>query len=199
MHTTLLAIALTALLTTPTMATPPTAQEAQSKLQHLITSAQTATPQQLAPLWSALPPINVSQAIGTYKGGLFSPLATPDTIHWFGKQILSETSVNPLLARAPPDSAAVKAAGHEVVFPYPRANIAQARNVEHEGVVSMTIVYNRLPLMDYFRVVKEGDAVTGEGLVLLGKSDLLGKAPSPAYFHLTRTGSVKVDFEYKNT
>jgi Domain of unknown function (DUF4334)/GXWXG protein len=179
------------------MAAPPTVQEAQSKLQHIISSGETATPQALAPLWSALPPISVSQALGTYAGGLFTALDKPDPIRWFGKQIISETAVNPLLARAPANTTA--AAGRDIVFPYPRANIAQARNVEHEGVVSMTIVYNRLPLMDYFRVVKEGDKATGVGLVLLGKSDLLGKAPSPAYFHLTRTSGVKIDFEYKNT
>jgi len=196
MQFSVLAVALMSL--TSTMAAAPTPQEAQAKVLHIITSGDTtATPEQLAPLWSALPPIKVADALGTYKGGLFTKSDKPDPIQWFGKQIISESSVNPLLSRAPAN--ATKIAGQEIIFPYPRANIAQARNIEHEGVISTTIVYNRLPLMDYFRVVKQGDKATGEGLVLLGKSDLLGKAPSPAYFHLTRTSGVKIDFEYKNT
>lgn len=53
----------------------------------------------------------------------------------------------------------------------------------------------RLPLIDYLRVAKE----EGEELWLVGKSDLRGKAASPAYFYLKRqAGVVKIDFEYKN-
>jgi hypothetical protein len=38
-----------------------------------------------------------------------------------------------------------------------------------------------------------------EELWLVGKSDLRGKAASPAYFYLKRSqGQVKVDMEYKN-
>jgi len=66
--------------------------------------------------------------------------------------------------------------------------------VEHQGVVSATIIYAKLPLLDYFRVVKD----EGKELILLGKSDLRGKASSPAYFHLTRTEGVKIDMNYKN-
>lgn len=37
-------------------------------------------------------------------------------------------------------------------------------------------------------------------LWLVGKSDLRGKAASPAYFYLKRQkeGAVKIDFEFKN-
>jgi hypothetical protein len=163
--------------------------EAQAEVQRLISSNTASTPAVLGPLWSALPPIRVEKAIGTYKGGLFNgPNAPKSPINWWGKQINSETSVNPLLSSAPNDTS--------IVFPYPRENIAQARNIEHEGVVSTTIVYNKIPLMDYFRVIKE-DATVGD-LWLLGKSDLRGNAADPAFFWLKRTGGVKISMTYKN-
>jgi hypothetical protein len=163
--------------------------EGQLEVQHLISNNTAATPATLAPLWSVLPPIRVETAIGTYKGGLFNgPNGTKSPINWWGKQINGETSVNPLLSVSPNDT--------QIVFPYPRENIAQARNIEHEGIVSVTIVYNKIPLMDYFRVVKE-DPINGE-LWLLGKSDLRGKAADPPYFWLKRTEGIKIDMAYKN-
>jgi hypothetical protein len=168
---------------------PPTTQQAQSQIQQLISSNSKATPDLLGPLWSALPPITVANAVGIYQGGRFTgPTKAADPINWFGKQIVSEVSVNPLLSRAPNNSS--------LVFPYPRQNIAQARNVEHEGIVSATIVYNRLPLFDYFRVVSQN--VTTGDLLLLGKSDLLGKLADPPFFWLRRTKDVKIDFAFKN-
>jgi hypothetical protein len=173
--------------------------EAQKKVQALISSNTTTPTSVLKELWSALPSISVAKAVGTYHGGLFTKDGKPDPINWWGKQIVSETTVNPLLS-TPPKNATVRfdAAGKEIVFAYPRASIAQARNVEHEGVVSATIIYNKIPLLDYFRVVKEGDAATGAGLVLLGKSDIQGKEASPAYFHLTRVNGQVVDLKYPN-
>src|SRR4051812_34750152 len=73
---------------------------AQAAVQAHIASGKAVAPAVLAPLWSALPPLRVSEAIGTYQGGLFDGGA-PSAINWFGKQILSETAVNPLLSRAP--------------------------------------------------------------------------------------------------
>jgi hypothetical protein len=170
-----------------------TPQLAQHHLLQYINAKSPATPAQLAPLWSALPPLTVAKALGTYHGGLFPTNATAkanDPINWYGKQIISETSVNPLLVNPPASVANAK----DIVFPYPRADIAQARNVEHEGVVSATIIYNKLPLMDYFRVVKDSE---GE-LIILGKSDLKGQQASPAYFYLKRVSGVKIDMTYKN-
>jgi hypothetical protein len=172
---------------TATQMVPPTAAEAQAEVQKLISSKAAAGPAVLGPLWSALPPIRVEQAIGTYHGGLFNgPEAKKSPINWYGKQIINETTVNPLLCNAPNDG--------NIVFPYPRENIAQARNIEHDGVLSATIVYNKIPLMDYFRVIKQGN---GE-LWLLGKSDILGKAADPPYFYLKRVEGVKIDMTYKN-
>ena len=194
MHFSVLSTVLLSLSSTAMAA--PTPSEAQVKVQEIIKTGQAAKVEQLATLWSALPPLKVADAKGTYKGGLFTKSDKPDPISWFGKQIISEESVNPLLSRAPANATK---SGEPLIFPYPRANIAQARNIEHEGVISATIVYNRLPIMDYLRVVKEGDKVTGDGLILLGKSDLLGKQASPPYFHLTRISGQKINMEWKNT
>ena len=167
--------------------TPPSASEAQASLQKLIASNELVGLSTLAPLWSALPPIRVEKAVGMYHGGLFTgPAASKSPINWYGKQIINETNVNPLLSNAPNDTS--------IIFPYPRPNIAQARNIEHEGVLSATIVYNKIPLMDYLRVIK---AENGE-LWLLGKSDLRGKSADPPYFYLKRVEGVKIDMNYKN-
>jgi len=168
---------------------PPTIAEAQAEIERLISKNEKASPATLGPLWSSLPPIKVANAIGIYQGGRFTgPTTAKDPINWFGKQIISETEVNPLLSKAPNDTS--------LIFPYPRQNIAQARNVEHEGVVSTTIIYNRLPLQDYFRVVSQN--VTSGELLLLGKSDLLGKLADPPFFWLRRTRDVKINFAFKN-
>jgi hypothetical protein len=183
-------------MTTSTSITP---AEAQAKVLGHITSQAKASAADLAPLWSALPPITVAKALGTYHGGLFTgkpangTAAPRDPINWWGKQLISETSVNPLLANAPSNTSA-DGRDRSIIFPYPRANIAQVRNVEHEGVVSATIIYAKLPLMDYFRVVKD----EGGELVLLGKSDLRGQASNPPYFYLRREEGVKIDFKYPN-
>jgi hypothetical protein len=187
-------LALLSIFVFPTLASPtalemapPTAAEAQAEVQKLISSKAAAGPSVLGPLWSAMPPIRVEKAVGTYHGGLFNgPEAKKSPINWYGKQIISESTVNPLLCNAPNDTS--------VVFPYPRLNIAQARNIEHDGVLSATIVYNKIPLMDYFRVIKEGN---GE-LWLLGKSDILGKPADPPYFYLKRVEGVKIDMAFKN-
>ncbi|KAF2436636.1 hypothetical protein EJ08DRAFT_711654 [Tothia fuscella] len=176
----------------PTTLAALTPKEAQSQVLSLINDKIAAKPATLSPLWSSLPPIPVSKALGTYHGGLFTGNNTnvTDPINWYGKQILSETSVNPLLVNPPSSVANAKS----IVFPYPRADIAQARNVEHEGIVSATIIYAKLPLLDYLRVVKD----EGGELILLGKSDLRGKEASPPYFYLRRVEGVRVDMGYKN-
>lgn len=51
--------------------------------------------------------------------------------------------MNPLLANAP-SSTSSDGRDSSVIFPYPRKDIAQARNVEHEGVVSAAIIYAKL-------------------------------------------------------
>jgi hypothetical protein len=179
-------------------APPLSPQVAQHHVQQLIDNKTPISISELAPLWSSLPPLTVQKALGTYHGGLFPSSATraanatppADPINWYGKQIISETSVNPLLVNPPASVANAK----DIVFPYPRADIAQARNVEHEGVVSATIIYAKLPLLDYFRVVKDD----GKELILMGKSDLRGKLASPPYFYLKRVEGLKIDFAYKN-
>lgn len=95
-------------------------------------------------------PYILTRNLGTYKGGLFTgpppivngtvPKASRDPINWWGKQIISDFSVNPLLANGPSDTTP-DGRDTNIIFPYPRKDIAQARNVEHEGVVSAAIIY----------------------------------------------------------
>jgi hypothetical protein len=72
---------------------PPSAAAAQAEVQKLISSQEAAGPAVLGPLWSAMPPIRVEHALGTYHGGLFNgPQAKKSPINWYGKQIINETS-----------------------------------------------------------------------------------------------------------
>ncbi|KAF1812389.1 hypothetical protein P152DRAFT_514516 [Eremomyces bilateralis CBS 781.70] len=164
---------------------------AQQQVLRHISAGEAVPAEALHPLWSALPPLSVSEAIGTYRGGYFDGGKKPSPINWFGKQIASENAVNPLLCHPPgPTNGTVN---KDVIFPYPRKDIARARNVEHQGVVTATIIYNKVPLMDYFRVVRPG-----KDLLILGKSDWNGSLAEPAYFWLERVEGVEIKFDVTN-
>lgn len=164
---------------------------AQQEVLRLISAGEAVSKETFNPLWSALPPLTVAEAIGTYRGGYFDGGKSPSPINWYGKQILGENNVNPLLCYLPGETNGT--VNKDVIFPYPRKDIAQARNVEHQGVVTATIIYNKVPLMDYFRVVRPG-----KDLLLLGKSDWNGTQAEPAYFWLERVEGVEINFEVSN-
>src|ERR1700761_9634121 len=76
------------------MTSPPPLNPAEAKAKGLgyITSQAKVSPAELAPLWSALPPITVAKVLGTCHGGLFTgkpangTAVQRDPINWWGKQ-----------------------------------------------------------------------------------------------------------------
>jgi hypothetical protein len=177
-----------------------TINEAQAEIQKIIASnSEGADVSVLGYYWDRLPSINVSNAFGTYKGGNFVKSNAADPASWWGKQITSETSVNPRLAMPPRNVTARRdASGRPIVFPYPRPDIAWARNTQYKGVLSTTIIYHNTGLMEHLRVAKDGDTKTGAGLILVGKTESVKKLPDQMlFFHLTRVNQT-VDLSYRN-
>jgi hypothetical protein len=177
-----------------------TAEEAQTQFQHIIaTNSEAADASVLDYYWEYLPGINVSNAIGTYKVGKLLKLKAADPVGWWGKQIISENSVNPRLATPPRNVTTVKdGAGNALVFPYPRPDIAWARNTVYKGVLSTSIIYHNTGLMEHLRVAREEDAKTGQELVLVGKTESIRQQPEQtSLFYLTRVNQT-INLSFKN-
>jgi hypothetical protein len=150
-------------------------------------------------------PVDVPALTGRWRGsGL--PTGHPfdgllEAYGWYGKEILDPETVHPLLFRdargrpRPVDPAhaplavlrhapwlarmPIARAGFTVVRPLRTTSRPAARvhPVEHRGVVSAALVYDRLPIVDHLRRVAAG--------TLLGLMDLRG-VPEPFFFVLRR-------------
>lgn len=135
-----------------------------------IESKQAYTEAEMWPDFIALGPISTEEIVGTWYGGRFDGGSSPDPINWYGKRFTSLEDVEPLLVKRPDGSIGV----------YDKLGAARMREVEFKGEVSATIIYNNLPIMDYFRKVDD-DTIIGWGEV---------KGDSPDFFFwLKREGS----------
>jgi hypothetical protein len=116
------------------------------------------------------------------------------SIGWYGKQIVSETGVNPPIVKIHPTTPAI-------VFPYPRPNIAQAKR---RRISTMTVWFQRrlytmgFLLLDCFKVIKEDGCGDRRTYGCWARAILLGKAAGPPYFHLKLVKDVKINLEYPN-
>jgi len=146
--------------------------------------------------FDALPAVNTHEMLGAWRGsgvptghdmdGLLEGYA------WYGKSFVSEDVVHPLLfrnragetyaidPRRIPLSLArfsrlARSAGARALFAYgapmlrSRAPRARLRAVTHRGVTTAAMIYDHLPIIDYFRRI---DAHT-----MLGLMDMRGAAP----------------------
>jgi hypothetical protein len=134
-------------------------------------------------LFDSLAPLGVDELRGRYRG---SEIATGHPLDgalpasgWYGKQFDGPEEVHPLLFEAngrvfPVEPryaapglsprlphAAVVAGRRLLPFARPvieaRAPGARIRAVEHRGVVGAAMVYDRLPVIDHFRRLGEGE------------------------------------------
>jgi len=124
-------------------------------------------------LWAdylALEPIKPAEIMGTWRGGKFDGGTTPDPINWYGKRFNSMENVEPLLITNPDGSIGV----------FDKLGPARLREVEFKGKVSSTIIYNNMPIMDYFRKIDD-DTIIGWG-------EVAGDTPD-FFFWLKRDGS----------
>jgi len=164
-----------------------------------------AAPADALAAFDRLPPVDVAATVGRWRGsGL--PTGHPfdgllEAYGWYGKEVVDPETVHPLLFRGrrggpvPVDPAhaplgllrrapqlartPVARLGFAVVRPLraTRRPAARMRPVEHRGVVTAALVYDRLPVVDVFRRAAPG--------TLLGLMDLRGMA-QPFFFVLRR-------------
>ncbi|MFN3579827.1 MAG: DUF4334 domain-containing protein [Pseudomonas sp.] len=133
----------------------------------MIASGEAYPAETLLPLFEQLPPVDLDFMLGTWKGGKFDGGAEPDPINWYGKRFTSPTDVEPLLV--------LDAEGKVQTFD--KLGGAQMREIKYQGVTSAALIYDKQPIMDYFRKVNDN--------VVIGLGDIKGK-PTDFVFHLTR-------------
>jgi len=121
-------------------------------------------------LFDALDAVTCDEMLGEWDGGLV-PTGHPGeqqlgALGWIGKAFRDRNDVDPIVCR--------NAAGQREANPVLGA--ASLRAVEHRGVVTATMVYDKYPVFDHFRRVDED--------TVLGLMDRKGDAP--LFFWLRR-------------
>ncbi|HEY0507530.1 MAG TPA: DUF4334 domain-containing protein [Blastococcus sp.] len=167
-----------------------------------------ADPRDALAFFDGLPTVPAFEMLGRWKGsGL--PTGSPldgllEAYGWYGKEFLGREAVHPLLVRGrggtprPIDPAMIPlgllrgyaglakmwpvrtAFGHLRPALYTNQPKARLRTVEHRGVTTAAMIYDALPIIDFFRRVADD--------VLLGAMDMRG-LPSPFFFVLERDTS----------
>lgn len=138
---------------------------AEETLLRIIRSGETCPAATLMPLFAQLQPATAQDMIGTWHGGTFD--GQPSTINWYGKRFVSQSHVDPMLCRKDDGT----------VYAWDKWGDAQLREVVYDGKVQACLIYDKLPMMDYFR------RVTGD--IVLGLGDIKGR-PLDFFFWLER-------------
>jgi hypothetical protein len=133
----------------------------------MIRSGQAYPAEVLMPLYNQLEGASADFMIGTWKGGKFDGGKEPDPIKWYGKRFVSRSHVEPLLCRRDDGS----------VYSYENLGVAQLREVVFNGKMCASLIYDKQPIMDYFRKVTDN--------IVIGLGDIKGR-PLDFFFHLTR-------------
>jgi hypothetical protein len=117
--------------------------------------------------FAQLQPASAQQMIGTWHGGTFDGGTQPNSINGYGKRFVSRSHVEPMLCRKEDGT----------IYAWDKWGEAQLREVEFDGKVRACLIYDKLPMMDYFRKVSEE--------VVLGLGDVKGR-PTDFFFWLER-------------
>lgn len=139
----------------------------EDQLQEMIASGDAYPADVLMSLYEQLEPATIEFMIGTWRGGKFDGGQGPDPIRWYGKRFVSPAHAEPLLCRKEDGS----------IYAYDNLGQAQMREVLFGGKVQAALIYDKQPIMDYFRKVNER--------VVIGLGDIKGQ-PTDFFFHLTR-------------
>lgn len=141
--------------------------QAQARLVQMIDSGKAYSAAELMPLYEQLEPVSIEFMLGSWKGGKFDGGSEPDPINWYGKRFDSANHAEPLVVRSRDGS----------LQPYTALGAAQLRMMEYGGKVSASLIYDKQPIMDYFRKIDDNRVI--------GLGDIKGK-PTDFFFHLTR-------------
>jgi hypothetical protein len=139
---------------------------AEADLLGIIASGGACPATSLMPLYQQLEPVSIEFMLGTWKGGKFDG-GQPDPINWYGKRFVSRDHAEPLLCRAADGS----------VYSYDKMGLARLREASIFGKSTASLIYDKQPIMDYFRKVTPD--------VVIGLGDIKGR-PLDFFFHLTR-------------
>ncbi len=140
---------------------------AQDQLLAIIKSGEACSADILMPLFEQLEPAPADFMIGTWHGGKFDGGQDPDPINWYGKRFISATQVEPMLCRKEDGT----------VYAWEKWGEAQLREVAFDGKVQACLIYDKLPMMDYFRKVTDD--------LVIGLGDIKGR-PTDFFFWLER-------------
>jgi len=140
---------------------------ASSTLLRIIRSGEACPAETLMPLYDQLEPATAKDMIGTWHGGKFDGGKEPDPINWYGKRFVSANHVEPMLCRKEDGS----------VYAWPNWGEAQLREIAFGGKVQACLIYDKQPMMDYFRKVTDD--------LVVGVADIKGR-PTDFFFWLER-------------
>jgi hypothetical protein len=140
---------------------------AEQTLLKIIRSGEACNATVLRELFDQLQPATAEGMLGTWHGGKFDGGKEPNPLNWYGKRFVSASHVEPMLCR--------NAEG--AVYAWQDWGEAQLREVAFGGKVQACLIYDKLPLMDYFRKVTDD--------LVLGLADIKGK-PMDFFFWLER-------------
>lgn len=146
---------------------------ASKKLLEMIATGNAYPASELMPLYEQLEPVSIDFMFGTWRGGKFDGGKDPDPIRWFGKRFVSRDHADPLLART----------AEGAVYSYDGLGFARLREAAFGGKTTAALIYDKQPIMDYFRKLNEQ--------MVIGLGDIKGK-PTDFFFHLTRANDVVV-------
>ena len=141
--------------------------QANETLLRIIRSGEACSAETLMPLYDQLEPATAKDMIGTWHGGKFDGGKEPNPINWYGKRFVSASHVDPMLCRKEDGS----------VYAWPNWGDAQLREVAFGGKVQACLIYDKQPMMDYFRKVTDD--------LVIGLADIKGR-PTDFFFWLER-------------
>jgi GXWXG protein/Domain of unknown function (DUF4334) len=176
-----------------------------ASIDELLPTVPTTTDEALA-MFDAAEPIEPDFMIGTWRGAEL-PTGHPldgllEASGWWGKQFVDSDTVHPLLFRAGATRWAMNPGlvpmrlGTAVAIParvapllrravaafrpvlQTRTARARLRATSYRGVVTAAMIYDQLPVIDFFRKISDD--------VVIGAMDLRG-TPLPYFFVLERT------------
>ncbi len=140
---------------------------AEAQLLDMIKSGEACSAEVLMPLFEQLEPASMEFMMGQWHGGKFDGGKDPDPINWYGKRFESTSHVEPMLCRKEDGT----------VYAWDNWGQAQLREVALGGKVQACLIYDKMPMMDYFRVVSDD--------IVLGLGDIKGR-PLDFFFWLER-------------
>lgn len=147
-------------------ATAGSSGSAEKQLLEMIKSGKDYPASILMPLYEKLQPASIDFMLGTWRGGVFDH-SKPNTIRWYGKRFKSLNDVDPMLCQKEDGT----------VYAWDKWGPARMREAAYGGKVQATLIYDKMPMMDYFRKVTDD--------IVIGLGDIKGR-PMDFFFWLER-------------